>query len=37
MLPKYVEDILEEEEEKNESLLVIRCGGVAQVAISGAE
>ncbi|EJG99811.1 spermidine synthase [Streptococcus pneumoniae GA54354] len=35
MLPKYVEDILEEEEGKKLSrLLVIGCGGVAQVAIS---
>ncbi len=36
MLPKYVEDILEEEEgrKKMSRLLVIGCGGVAQVAIS---
>ena len=34
-LPKYVEDILEEEEGKKwVVLLVIGCGGVAQVAIS---
>ena len=33
MLPKYVEELLEQEEEIMSRVLVIGCGGVASVAI----